>query len=115
MQRIDYLSLTLDGCLNWQERCAGIVLDDPPLNKPVRRLVKDIASIGLTKKDFLFDTLAWCLSDERQLSRVTLHTMIRDDATFFTARVFAKLFRALLSTRIVQWSHGGHCCPTKST
>ena len=114
MKRTEYLGLILDGCLNWQERCAGIVLDEAVSGRQIRRLAGDLASTGLMKKDFLFDALECCLSDpgcarlrERRKPMVDLEMLIRDDEVFFMARASAKLFRALLSTRMLEWSSGG--------
>ena len=107
------LSMLLDNCLNWQERCAAIVLDATAPNRRIRKLATELAATGIKKKTFLMDALESCLRDADCMpQRAPLHhhdldVALRSDYSFFMARAFAKLFCALMSTRTLRWSSGG--------
>ena len=126
MRRIGRL---LDDCLNWQERCA-LTNFGPSFPKKTHKKVADTAE---KKRQFLFDALACCLADflvrggerphrtrsatrrssadchhsEWAESSTYIAAQLGDDDTYFMAYAFAKLFRALLSTRALRWHMSG--------
>ena len=109
LTRTESLELRLEGCLNWQERYAAVVLDGTAPNRQIRKLATEQASTGIKKKTFLMDALESCLRQAGYMPRnpSDLEVALRNEDSNFMARAFTKLFCALISTRTLRWNSGG--------
>ena len=102
-QRARHLQVTLDACLNWQERWAPN-LRQPGLRMTFarRKLARGTDATARQKRDFLWDVLECCVNDFAGDTR-TLHDLLRNDDYYGHARAVARLFRAAFSSRRAKW------------
>ena len=113
-ENVTALGSILDGCLNWQELCAGSVCDDTHLSWKGRRHAKSTYALASQKRAFLLDVLECSLNDptcgelrHRVPGWRALELIVRTEEGFRLATAFAKVFRAAMSARILSWNPAG--------